>query len=59
MLPGTAIIIPLVAIKVKSVEKNHRLFIGVSKVLQINSKYPRKSMLLAKHSRNLEETYHA
>lgn len=40
-------------------EKNHNLRVRTSKVLQINSTYPQKLMLLVKYSRQLREAYHA
>ena len=40
-------------------ERNCKLFIGTSKALHINSGYPQKPMLLVKHSRHLQESYHA
>ena len=35
-------------------ERNCRLFIGTSKALHINIRYPQKSKLLVKHSRHLQ-----
>ena len=36
-------------------ERNCKLFMGTSKALHINSRYPHKPKLLAKHSRHLQE----
>jgi TorA maturation chaperone TorD len=40
-------------------ERNCKLFIGTSKALPINSRYPQKPKLLVKHSRHLQETFYA
>jgi hypothetical protein len=40
-------------------DRNCKLFIGTSKALNTNIRYPQKPKLLVKHSQYLEEAYHA
>ena len=57
--PNASRIIALVAKKSKLAERNYMLCITTSNALQMNNRYHQKPMLLVKHSRHLQETYHA